>query len=186
MKCNTFVREDFQRFQCQYIKFVKSPDGHVLRSDHEIREAFQAHFCNHFACLLDLLIQEFHNYLADLPCFQEAEAAGCKWLITECEVCDALKQVSLNKSPGLDSLPYKVYLRMLHIFVPIQMCSTIGLPREPFLVALPRMWSHCWRKVLERIEVDTEAALISLDQSNAFDRVDHWFLATVLETTEFQ
>ena len=32
----------------------------------------------------------------------------------------------------------------------------------------------------------TEAALISLDQSKAFDRVDHQFLSTVLETAEFQ
>ena len=29
----------------------------------------------------------------------------------------------------------------------------------------------------------TEAALINLDQSKAFDRVDHRFLVTVLETT---
>ncbi len=33
---------------------------------------------------------------------------------------------------------------------------------------------------------DTEAALINLDQSKAFDRVDHRFLAAVLETTEFE
>ena len=33
---------------------------------------------------------------------------------------------------------------------------------------------------------DTEAALINLDQSKAFDRVDHRFLAAVLETTEFK
>ena len=32
---------------------------------------------------------------------------------------DALKQVGLNKSPGLDGLPYEVYLRMSHMFVPI-------------------------------------------------------------------
>ena len=30
-----------------------------------------------------------------------------------------LKQVGLNKSPGLDGLPYLVYLRMSHMFVPI-------------------------------------------------------------------
>ncbi len=31
----------------------------------------------------------------------------------------ALKQVGLNKSPGLDGLPYEVNLRMSHMFVPI-------------------------------------------------------------------
>ncbi len=45
---------------------------------------------------------------------------------------------------------------------------------------------HLIREVLEGIEDGTEAALISLDQSKAFDRVDHWFLATVLETAGFQ
>ena len=45
---------------------------------------------------------------------------------------------------------------------------------------------HLIRKVLEGIKDDTEAALISLDQSKAFDRVDHRFLATVLETAGFQ
>ena len=42
------------------------------------------------------------------------------------------------------------------------------------------------REVLEGIEDDAEAAMISLDQSKAFDRVDHRFLATVLETAGFQ
>ena len=45
---------------------------------------------------------------------------------------------------------------------------------------------HLIHKFLEGIEDSTEAALISLDQSKAFDRVDHWFLATVLETAGFQ
>ena len=45
---------------------------------------------------------------------------------------------------------------------------------------------HLIREVLERIEDNTEAALISLDQSKAFDRVDHRFLATVLETAGFK
>ena len=74
---------------------------------------------DHFARCPDLSIQEFRSYLADFSRLQEAEAASCDGLITECEVCDALKQVGLNKSPGLDSLPYEVYLRLLHMFVPI-------------------------------------------------------------------
>ena len=43
---------------------------------------------------------------------------------------------------------------------------------------------HLVRQILEGIKDDTEAALINLDQSKAFDRVDHRFLATVLETAE--
>ena len=45
---------------------------------------------------------------------------------------------------------------------------------------------HLIREVLEGIEDDTEAAPISLDQSKAFDGVDHRFLATVLETAGFE
>ena len=41
-------------------------------------------------------------------------------------------------------------------------------------------------EVREGIKDGTEATLISLDQSKAFDRVDHRFLATVLETAGFQ
>ena len=45
--------------------------------------------------------------------------AGCEGVVTECEVRDALKQVGLNKSPGLDSLPYEVCLRLPQNVVPI-------------------------------------------------------------------
>ena len=45
---------------------------------------------------------------------------------------------------------------------------------------------HLVRQILEGIEDDTEAALINLDQSKAFDRVDHRFLAAVLETAGFE
>ena len=45
---------------------------------------------------------------------------------------------------------------------------------------------HLIREVLEGIKDGREAALISLDQSKAYDRVDHQFLATVLETAGFQ
>ena len=45
---------------------------------------------------------------------------------------------------------------------------------------------HLVREIIERIEDDIDATLISLDQSKAFDRVDHQFLAVVLETTRFK
>ena len=45
---------------------------------------------------------------------------------------------------------------------------------------------HLVRQILEGIEDDTEAVLINLDQSKAFDRVDHRFLATVLEIAGFE
>ena len=41
-------------------------------------------------------------------------------------------------------------------------------------------------EVLEGLEDDTEAALINLDQSKAFDKVDHRFLATVMKTAGFK
>ena len=77
------------------------------------------HFNDRFARCPDLRLEEFCSYLADFPRPGAAEAASCEGVITECEVRDALKQVSLNKSPGLYGLPYEVYLRLPHMFVPI-------------------------------------------------------------------
>ena len=45
---------------------------------------------------------------------------------------------------------------------------------------------HLVREIIERIKDDDVAALINLDQSEAFDRVDHQFLVTVLETSGFE
>ena len=45
---------------------------------------------------------------------------------------------------------------------------------------------HLVRQIRVGIEDDTEAALINLDQSKVFDRVDHRFLAAVLVTARFE
>ena len=45
---------------------------------------------------------------------------------------------------------------------------------------------HLIRELLKGIEDGTEAALISLDLSKTFDRLDYQFLASVLETDGFQ
>ena len=103
MKCGAFSRkEEVQRFPHRHIEF-KSPDGHVLRSNREMRGAFR------FARCPGLLDQEFRSYLADFSRLREAEAASYVGWVTKCEVRDALKQIDLNKSPGLDGLPYEVY-----------------------------------------------------------------------------
>ena len=179
-----------------------------------------------------------------------SEAVSCEGGITECEVRDALKQVGLNKSPGLDGLPYEVYLRLPHIFVPIltdmfnhwfAQGAIPGSVSKGMITLLKKGGRHIWegldvyrpitllntelkilarilanrlqlvisdvigpeqtyavkgrsiqdnlhliREFLKGIKDSTEAALISLDQSKAFDRVDHRFLASVLETAGFQ
>ena len=120
MKSNATVREEkMRRFPDRYIDSVKSPDGRELRSNREMRDAFRAHFRDCFSRCPDLPLQEFRRYLADFPRLGAAEAASCVGVITECEGRDALKQVGLNKSSGLDGLPYKVYLGLPHMFVPI-------------------------------------------------------------------
>ena len=251
VKSNATAREEeVRRFPDRYIASVKTPDGRLLRSGREIRDAFRAHFRDRFARCTDLPLREFRSYLADFPRLGAAEAASCEGMVTECEVRDALKQVGLNKSPGLDGLPYEVYLRMSHMFVPIltdmfnhwfAQGAIPGSVTKGVITLLKKGGRHVWeglddyrpitllntelkilarvlanrlqlvisdligpeqtfavkgrsiqdnlhliREVLEGIKVDTESALISLDQSKAFDRVDHRFLASVLETAGFK
>ena len=251
MKSNATAREEeVRRFPDWYIDSVKTPDGRLLRSCHEMRDAFWAHFRDRFARCPDLPLQEFRSYLADFPRLGAAEAASCEGVVTECEVRDVLKQVGLNKSPGLDGLPYEVYFRMSHMFVPILtdmfnhwftqgaipgsvtkgvitllkkggrhvgeglddyrpitllntelkilarvlanrlqlVISDLVGPEQTFAVKGRSIQDnlHLLNLVLEGIEDDTEAALISLDQSKAFDRVDYRFFATVLETAGFE
>ena len=242
------AREDeVRRFPARYIDSVKAPVGRLLSSGREMRDAFRAHFRDRFARCTDLPLREFRSYLADFPRLGVAEAVSCEGVVTECKVRDALKQVSLNKSPGLDGLPYKVYLRMSHMFVHIltdmfnhwfDQGAIPGSVTKGGITLLKKGGRHVWEglddyrpitllntelKILARVlanrlqlvisdligseqtfaakgrsiqdnlhlvrevlENGTEAALISLDQSNAFDRVDHRFLATVLETAGFK
>ena len=102
-------------FPRRHIECINTPDGSVPRSSREIHEVFRMQFRDRFARCPDLKVQKFRNYLADFPHLGESEAASFEGVVTECEVPSALKQVGLNKSPGLDGLPYEVYLRMSHM-----------------------------------------------------------------------
>ena len=97
----TAHEEEVRRFPGQYIDSIKFPDGHVLQSNREIRDAFWMHFHDCFARCTDLLLQEFSSYLAGFSCLRVAEAASCKGVVTEYEIHDALMPVGHNKSPGL-------------------------------------------------------------------------------------
>ena len=251
MKSNASAREEeLRRFPHRYIDSVKSPDWRELRTNREIRDGFRTHFRDRFTRCPDLPLQECRSYLADFPRVGAVVAASCECVITECEVCNALKQVGLNKWPGPDGLPYEVYLRLPHMFVSIltdmfnhwfAQGAIHGSVNKSVITLLKKGDRHVWeglddyrhitllntelkilamvlanrlqvvisdligpeqtfamkrrtiqdnlhliRKALEGIEDGTEAALVSLYQSKAFDRVDHRFLATVLETIGFQ
>ena len=115
VKKNSTAREEVRRFPDRYIDSVKTPDERVLRSNREMP------FGRTFVIALPaVLISRFRSFAAISPTsLGAAEAASCKGVVTECEVCNALKQVGLNKSPGLDTLPHEMYLRLSHMFVPI-------------------------------------------------------------------
>ena len=243
-------KEEMRRWPNRYIRSVKTPDGQILQSTRDICDGFRQHLQKRFTKKPSLCEQEFRSYLADFPRLGSVEAASCEGEIRESEVLNALKQVGRNKSPGLDGLPYEMYLRLSHIFVPLltvmfnHWFNQGGIPGQvtkgvitllkkgdtdggeelddyrPItllnteLKIMAKILSnrlrvviedlvgpdqnyavkersiqnnlHTIRTVLEGIEDDTEAALIHLDQAKAFDRVDHQFLATVLETAGFE
>ena len=74
-------------------------------------------------------------------------------MVTEWEVRDALKQVGLNKSPGLYGLPYEVHLRMSLMFVPIlkdmfkhwfAQGAILGSVTKGVITLLKKSGKHVW------------------------------------------
>ena len=136
MKSNATAREEeVRRFPDWYIDSIKSPDGRMLRSNREIRDAFRVYFRDRLARCPDLPLQEFRCYLTDFPRLGAAESASCKGGITECEVRDALKQVGLNKSPGLDGLTLRSVLEAV-----AHVCAY----SDGYVQPLVRPGSHPW------------------------------------------
>ena len=123
VRCNAFMRKkELRRYTDWYIEFVKSPDRPHAVVELQNAWGFFGRISEiGLPAALTSWSREFCNYLADFPHLWAVESACCEGLVMECKARNALKQVGLNKSPGLDGLSYKVYLRMSHMFVPILM-----------------------------------------------------------------
>ena len=147
VKSNTTAREEVRRFPDRYIASDKAPDGRLLRSDREIRDAFRAHFRDRFARCTDLPLREFRSYLDDFPSLGAAEAASCEGVVTECEVRDALKQVGLNKSPGTRWFTRRSVLEdVAHV------CAY----SDGYVQPLVRPGSHPWQRYQGRDHITEE------------------------------
>ena len=103
----------------RHIASVTSPDGQCRTTNEAIRKKFRQYFLKLFTGELGLSSAQFDTYLADSPRLSATEAAECEGCITEDEVWKAMKSAGLDKSPGIDSLPYEVFLRLSHMFVPL-------------------------------------------------------------------
>ena len=103
----------------RHITSVTSPEGQRRTTNEAICREFRQYFLKLFTRESGLSSAQFDTYLADFPCLSATEAAGCEGRIKEEEIREALKSVGLDKSPGNDGLPYKVYLRLSHMFVPL-------------------------------------------------------------------
>ena len=81
----------------------------------------------------------------------------------------------------------KILVRVLANRLQVVISDLIG-PEQTYAVKRRSTQDnlHLIREVLEGMEDGTETALINLHQSKAFDRVNHRFLASVLETAEFK
>ena len=111
--------EELRQAADRHIARVTLPDGRTVTTNQGVLEAFRSYYQELFAMEPGLSLEQFDTYLADFSRLSTTEAARCEGGITEDEVIEALKRVGLNKSPGIDGLPYEVYLRLSHIFVPL-------------------------------------------------------------------
>ena len=240
-------RMEGRSFPDRFMKSIETLDGRTLKGTREIVEGFRGYFSDLFTPV-ELPTGEFSSYLADFPRISEKQAADCEGLVTEAEIYEAMRQCKPGKAPGLDGLPYELYLRWSHLFVPIltrlynhwftlghipsqvtkgvislmrkkdttgklmkdwrpitllntelkilakvltnrlrEVVDSLIGPEQTYAMAGRSIRSnlHLIREVLEGVEDDQNAALVSLDQSKAFDRVDHRYLFKVLDAAGF-
>ena len=233
--------EESRGASARHISSITSLDGRHLTTNGGICEEFRSNFQELFTREPGLSTAQFDAYLSDFPRLEAAEADRCEGPITEDEVWRALSNAGTEKAPGIDGIPYEVYLKLSPIFV--HLLATLfnhwlkqgNIPRHftkgvvkllrkekdggdgidnfrPLtmlnteLKILAKVLSGRLQVVLDKLigpeqtcavkgrsiqdnlhlvrtiieKVDNGAALIKLDQSKAFDRVDHRFLESVL------
>ena len=85
-----------------------------------------------------------------------------------------------NRPMTLLNTELKILARVLSNRLQVIISDLIG-PEQTYAVKVRSIQGklHLICEVLEGIGDGTEAALISLEHSKAFDRVDHWFLVSV-------
>ena len=145
MKCNAFVRkEEVRRFSHRYIEFIKSPNRYALRSIMRSAGLFGYTF---MIALPTVLTSWFRSFAAIEP---TSSTQGRRKLLDVRVWLLNVKSVTLwNRSASTSRWDWIVcltkctwgYRMCLSLFWWI--CSTIGLPMEPFLVALTRVRLHC-------------------------------------------
>ena len=111
--------EELRHAADRHIASVTSPDGQLRTTNEAICKEFLQYFLKLFTRETGLSSSQFDTYLVDFPRLSAIEAAGCEGRIKEDEIWEALRSVGLDKSPGIDGLPYEVYLRLSHMFVPL-------------------------------------------------------------------
>ena len=111
--------EELRHAADRHIASVTSPDGQRRTTNEAICKEFRQYFLKLFTREPGLSSSQFDTYLADFPHLSAMEAARCGGCITEDEVRKAINSVGSDKSPGLDGLPYEVYLKLSHMFVPL-------------------------------------------------------------------
>lgn len=108
-----------EEFQNNKIACITLPVEWQVTTNKDICEAFWNYYQVLFMREPGLSPTQLNSYLDEFSHFDATKAAGCKGLIREYKIREALKLVNRDKTPKINNLLYKLYLRQLFMFVPL-------------------------------------------------------------------